>query len=279
MCCEHNVVNDSIETGEIIFADVHPQITGRALQITNPVKVILNGAWNIISGTGLAFRDKKKWIPALILAVIWFALMLLSILNINHRVVRIISWLTFANSGLGIYGKTGIMEIIGGVIGKGIVAGFMFSLFSSGAIKSAGSGLKTMISCFSCKNMGQMSILLLGTGLALVSYNFMAGAAILSMSMSGIAAFVLLLQALGKETGFLHSFFGGLTASKAEVGMRINTAVVNRIIAGMAAGFALSVPLSALNIFNLPYLLGGLVFISGLITGVVEKSRRGAGTK
>ncbi|MGI6085556.1 MAG: zinc-ribbon domain-containing protein [Acetivibrionales bacterium] len=263
--------------GEIVFDVQIPKIAGELIQVINPFKVLFSGAWNVIRGIGAAFKDKKKWIPALIMAVTWFVLTLLPNLGFNPNWIQGLSWLTFARGGLGMTENPELIHIVGGIVGKGIVASLIFSLFSGGnPLRKIGSGLKTMFSSYACKGIGQIGILMIGIGLALIFYNFMVGFASLSMSMAGISALLLSLKSLGSRTGFLQKFFGGLTAKKTAEGKSMDTPTVKRIIAGLATGFMLSVPLSAINIYNLPYILGGVVFISGIIIAIVGKPKKEA---
>lgn len=265
--------------GEIIFDGVMPKLSEEIIPILNPIKVLCSGAWNVIRGIGAAFKDKKKWIPALIMAVTWFVLTMLPNLGFNPNWIQGLSWLTFARGGLGISENPEWIHIAGGIVGKGIVASLIFSLFSGGnPLRKIGSGFKTMFSSYALKNVGQAGTLLIGIGLALIFYNFMTGFASLSMSMAGISALLLSLKALGSRTGFLRKFFGGLTANKTTKGKSIDTSTVNRIIAGLATGFILSVPLSALNIFYLPYILGGVILVAGIVLIVVGKSKKEAVT-
>lgn len=267
------------EAGEIILEAKIPKIAEEVIQVINPFKVIFAGALNVIRGFFLAFKDKNKWIIALILAVVWFILTLLPILGVNNRLVQGLSWLTFAQGGMGVMGYSTFMQKAGGIIGKGVFASFVFSFFSGGnPLKKVGNGIKTMFSSYSCKDIGQIGSLIIGIGLALTFYNFMAGFAFLSMSMAGISALLLTLRALGSHTRFLRKFFGGLTAKKTEKGKSINTLIVNRVIAGMATGFALTVPLSALNTFNLPYILGAVLLIAGIVMGIVGRIKNKAVT-
>lgn len=265
-------------SGEIIFT-ILPKLSEGIVPVPNPIKVLLYGAFNIIRGIGAAFKDKKKWIPAIIMAVIWLSLTLLPSLGFNPRWIQGLSWLTFAQGGLGLPGYNNWLQVTGGIVGKGLVASLVFSLFSGGnPLKKIGSGLKAMFSSYACKSIEQIGSLLIGIGFALAFYNFMAGYASLSMSMAGVSALLLSLRALGSHTGFLRKFFGGLTAKKTSKGKAVDTSTVNRIIGGMATGFMLSVPISALNILYLPYILGGVIFISGIIIAIIGKTKKEAGT-
>ncbi len=266
-------------SGEIIFAGVMPKLSEEIIPVPNPIKVLFLGAWNVIRGIGAAFKDKKKWIPALIMAVTWFVLTLLPNLDFNPRWIQGLSWLTFAKGGLGMSGNPEWINIVGGIVGKGIVASLIFSLFSGGnPLKKMGRGLKTMFSSYALKNIGQGGTLIIGIGLALIFYNFMTGFASLSMSMAGVSALLLSLKALGSHTGFLRKFFGGLTAKKTAKGKSMDTPTVNRIITGLTTGFMLSVPLSAINIFNLPYILGAVILAIGIILIIIGMSKKEAVT-
>ncbi|MGI5835756.1 MAG: zinc ribbon domain-containing protein [Chloroflexota bacterium] len=262
------------EAGEITFGVNIPQGLGEIPQVADPVRVLVSSVGNLVRGVGSVLRDKKRWIPALVLAIVWFVLSLLPTLDMDSVAVQALSWLTFARGGLGAQGEPGLAEMAGGVIGKGVVAGLLFSFLSSGTLGSMGAGLRTFFSTLSGTGFGGVVALACGTGVALIGYNFMAGAAISSMSMVGIAAFLLSLRAMGNKTSFLCSFLGGLTARKTRTGKSIDITTVNRVMAGMAMGFALSVPLSALNLpaFHLPYLLGGLLLIAGVVLGIVQRT-------
>ena len=274
-----SVIAAPTKAGEIIFDAKVPQIAGELIQVINPLKVLFSGAWNVIRGIGAAFKDKKKWIPVLILAAVWFILTLLPNLGFNPRWIQGLSWLTFAQGGFGMMGYPNWLQMAGGIIGKGVVAGLVFSLFSGGnPLRKIGSGLKIMFSSYSLKNLADAGLLMCGIGISLICYNFMAGFAAPSMTMAGISAALLTLRALGSSTGFLRKFFGGFTAKKTAKGKTIDSLAVNRIIGGIATGFILSVPLSALHILNLPYILGGVLLIAGIALGIAQKSKKETAT-
>lgn len=169
------------------------------------------------------------------------------------------------------------LQMAGGIVGKGVVASLVFSLFSGGnPLRKIGSGLKSMFSSYSLKNLADAGLLMCGIGISFILYNFMAGFAAPSMTMAGISAALLTLRALGSSTGFLRKFFGGFTAKKTAKGKAIDSPAVNRIIGGIATGFILSVPLSSLHILNLPYILGGVLLVAGIALGIVKKSKKEA---
>jgi phage shock protein PspC (stress-responsive transcriptional regulator) len=112
-------------------------------------------------------------------------------------------------------------------------------------------------------------------GAALIGYNFMTGIASLQNSMAGIAALLLSLRALSGRAGFLRNFLGALIPQKASKG-NLNTGGVNRIIAGMAAGFAIGVPLSAVRFTGVGYILGIPALLAGIILYIIASRAKEA---
>ena len=249
-----------------------------ALQYINPLKALISGALNMFKSLGTAFKSGKFGgiVAALILAAVWLLLTLLPALGISLSIpAQCLSWLTFAEGGLrgGIGGALGgVTGILGGMLGKGLVAGLITSIIMSlihkqNPFKSIGGGMGKM---FSAPNFKQPGPMLLGVGIALIGYNFMAGTASLSGTMAGIAAFLMTLKALGSRAGFLRNLLGGLLAKK----KKIDTAAVNTCMAGMAAGFALSVPLSAVPWAYAPYAAGAVLLVVGIILAIALKRNK-----
>jgi len=250
-----------------------------ALQALNPIKVLFSGATGVVKGIGAAFKDKKKWLPAIILAVTWICLTLLPMLGINPVPMQFISWLTFAQGGMrgGIGGAAlgTATGFLGGVIGKGIFAGLITSFVTAliqrqNPLKSIGGGFGRMFSAFNFKQPGSIGPMLLGAGIALIGYNFMAGTASLTGTMAGIAALVMTLKSLGSRAGFLRNLLGGLLAKKKQ----IDTTAVNTCMAGMASGFAVSIPLSAIPWAYTPYAAGAVLFVAGIILAIALKNNK-----
>jgi len=256
-------------------------VAGGVIQALSPFKVLFSGAIGAVKGIGAAFKDKKKWIPAFILAVIWTFLILLPALGINPIPVRFLSWLTFAQGGIrgGIGGAVlGTMTgFLGGVLGKMIFAGLITSFIMALAhkqnpFKSIGGGVGRMFSASNFKEKNGISYLLTGAGIAFIGYNFMAGTASFSGTMAGIAALLLTLKSLGSDAGFLRDLVGGLFAKN----KMVNTQTVNTVLAGMASGFALSLPLSVIPWAYTPYVAGVLMLIAGLVLKIGLKNNKKA---
>ena len=263
-----NVSFASATAGEIRFAHALP---GDLSATIGPLKCILQGLMGLFRGFGSAIKDKKRLIPALILALIWFILTLLPSLGINPTPVRWLSFLTFAGGGT----SNGITGLVGGIVGKGVFAYFLFSLVAPSSrgqrpLSGIGSGLKQFFPAIGAKKPAQFALLLLGAGAALVGFNFMAGNVSLQNSMVGIAALLLSIRALSGRAGFLRRFIGALVAKKTAEGKTIDASAINRMIAGMTAGFTLAVLLSAVRFTDFGYILGIPAVLAGITLYIIS---------
>ena len=264
---------------------------GSVLTAINPFKVLATGAANLFKSLGAAFKSKKfgAIITALILAALWLVLTLLPTLGINPLPVQALSWLTFAQGGLtggiggGIGGFGSILGrgvsyatgLLGGMLGKGLVAGLVVGMVAAlmqgqNPFKSIGGGFTSMFSAFKLKSPSSIGSLLLGVGIALIGYNFMAGTASLSATMAAVAAFLMTLKSLDSRAGFLKSLLGGILAKNKQV----DTTAVNTCMAGMASGFALAVPLSAIPWAYTPYVAGAVLLVAGIILALALRGNR-----
>lgn len=262
-------------SGEVSFSHSSPP-TKSTTPAIGPFKFLGQGLTGLFRGFGASFASKKRWIPALVLALLWFVLTLLPLLGVNPTWIRWLSVLTFANGGT----SGGIAGLVGGVVGKGVFAYFLMSLVvpitrGQKPFSGVGSGVKQFFPALAAKSLSQFAPLLSGAGVALILYNFMAGTASLPNSMVGIAAFLLSLRALSGKAGFLRRFLGTFKGKK-RTEESTHTATDSRVIAGLATGFALGVALSALSIksFQLPYMLGAVLLIAGLILQIAGRSAK-----
>jgi len=251
-------------------------VSGDLSAAVGPVKCLLQGLSGLFRSIGAAFKDKKRWIPALILGLVWFALTLLPLLGVNPLPVRWISFLSFAGGGT----SGGITGLVGGIVGKGVFAYFLMSLvipLTRGQKPFAGiaGGFKRFFPAFGTKGTTQSAHLLAGMGAALVFYNFITGTASLVNSMAGVAALLLSLRALSGKAGFLRRFLGALITKKTAKGSA-NTEAVNRIIAGMAAGFALAIALSAIPFAYIGYAAGAAALAAAIVLKIVPDSKKEA---
>lgn len=257
-----NAVFASASAGEVCFTHALPE--GFSTTI-GPFKCLFQGFSGLIRGFAATFKDKKRWIPALILALTWFILTLLPLLGVDPMPVRLLSFLTFSQGGT----TGGFLGVLGGMVGKGVFAYFLFSLVvpldrGKKPFEGISSGFKKILPVLGAKSMEQFAPVLMGVGAALIGYNFMTGTALLQNSMAGLVAFLLSLRALSGRAGFLRNFISALTLKKTSK-RNLNTGEVNRIIAGMTAGFALSIPLSLLPFGTVGYIAGSALIVTGII--------------
>ena len=149
-------------------------------------------------------KNPKQMLPTALLGLVWLVLALLGSFGINPLPVRILSFLTFAQGGM--FG--GVFGAVGGILGKVAVAAFLNAaivpLFQKKApFSGIGGGIKGFFSGIAVKSITAVAPLLGGVGASLLLYAFMNSNQSLQNSMVGIIAFVMLLQNLGRQGGFL----------------------------------------------------------------------------
>ena len=143
-------------------------------------------------------------LPTVLLGLAWLVLGLLGSFGINPLPVRILSFLTFAQGGM--FG--GVFGAVGGILGKVMVAAFLNAaivpLFQKKApFSGIGGGIKDFFGGLAVKSIAAVAPLLGGVGASLLLYAFMNSSQSLQNSMVGIIAFVMLLQNIGRQGGFL----------------------------------------------------------------------------
>lgn len=218
-------------------------------------------------------KNPKQMLPTVVLGLFWLALALLGSLGINPLPVRILSFLTFAQGGM--FG--GVLGAVGGILGKVVVAAFLnaaiIPLFQKKApFSGIGGGIKGFFGTLAVKSMTATGPLLGGIGVSLLLYAFMNNNQSWQNSMVGIIAFVMLLQNIGRQNGFLWGLVFSL-ANSVSKGRTPSYVGVSRYIAGMTLGFALGVALSAVG---LPWCvwLGTVLVIAAFISAIVSKNKR-----
>lgn len=275
-----NTLSASEASGEMAFAQVFSPVRVADAALS-PLKVIVGGTANIFKGFSAAFKDKKRWIPALVMALVWIVLTLLPLFGVYSQTLSWLSFLTFARGGM----SGGIVSMVGGVIGKGVFAFFITSLLvplfsGKNPFKNIGTGFSRFFGSFAVKNTLSLSLLLFGVGASFIAFNFMTGTNASINSMAGFTAFFVSLKALSAKTGFLQRLASSLTANLSKkAGPALEPA--NRLISGWAAGFVLSAAISfiptSIYIFNyINYALGGLMLIAAVALLIASKSGKGA---
>lgn len=210
--------------------------------------VLKNGLRGLVSGFKGTLRDKKMLRVVVIpLTIIWLVVNVLAALDIFPLPVRLLSWLTFARGSL-----------LGGTVGKGLVAAFLTQIFVD---KGGASFLKRGLGQLSGLVKGSRGAswpLLLGMGLALIICNLMISSHFQN-TMVSVAGFVLSAKAL-TNNGFLQRLVTALLP-------KADNNEVTTLMGGWALGFLLFVPLSLLPGGGNGYILG----IISLLGVVIKK--------
>lgn len=251
-----------------IFGGAPDTVTG-ITEILNPFKTVLSGLKSFgQSFTGL-FKSKQpgRLIIAGAIAVVWIVLMILSYSGIN---LGPLNWLTFALGGMG----RGFFGFIGGLLGKTTVAAMFFSLLSGG-YKHLGDGFKALLqsSNFKTNNLG---VLLLGAGGALALYQFFAGNAFWTDTMSALSGALLSVQALGRGNGFLYTLAQSLTAKSSGKTRIAQSEKSVSLLTGVTYGFTLGALVSVTPFGILPVILGAACITAGIVLTVVFGNRKEA---
>lgn len=223
------------------------------------------GVRTVVESLKQFLRNPRQFLPTLVLVIFWFVLSLLVARGINPLPVKVLSFLTFAQGGM----YAGVWGAVGGVIGKAVFAYFfsvlIMPLFSGkNPFKQMGAGFKGLSAGLAIQSGSAAAELMLGLGPALILFNFFTGNAGFVNSMAGIAGFFLALKMLWSRGGLVRSMLiaGACKLSRGRIPSEIT---INRAVSGFAAGSALGVILSAAPLPYLPYLLGAIALIAGII--------------
>ena len=192
------------EAGEITFGVNIPQGLGEIPQVADPVRVLVSSVGNLVRGVGSVLRDKKRWIPALVLAIVWFVLSLLPTLDMDSVAVQARG--SPSPGGLGRKESRASRRWREGSSAGS--AGLPVFVPLSGPSEH-GSGLDI----FSPPLRHRLWVVALacGTGVALIGYNFWP-APLFPPCPVGIASSSR--WGLGNKTSFLCSFLAGSRARK-----------------------------------------------------------------
>jgi uncharacterized Zn finger protein (UPF0148 family) len=222
-------------------------------------------------------KNPKQMLPTVVLGLVWLVLALLGSFGINPLPVRILSFLSFAQGGM--FG--GVLGAAGGILGKVVVAAFLNAaivpLFQKKApFSGISGGIKGFFSGLAVKSITAVAPLLGGVGASLLIYAFMNISQSMQNSMVGIIAFVMLLQNLGRQGGFLWGLVFSVASSLSK-GKTPSYIGVTRLVSGMTLGFALGVALSAMGLRWCAW-LGTMLLIVALVFAIVSKSKKEVAT-
>ena len=228
-------------TGEMLLGGFGDELTAAVTRVTNvlsPGKAIFETVRSFLGGSLGMILKPKTWIPALLMAGIWFALGLLK--DSDSQAIRTISRLLYAEGGM----ETDPFAMAGGLLGKGTVAAALASLFTGGI----GSALKGIGSLFRTKGEKRSLLLtLFGMVIGAAFYYFFGGMRIPSAETAcvGIAGALLSLETLGNRSGVFYRLIQSFTA-KTKNGVRsAANGRCDSLLTGLTLGFSLAAAAAA----------------------------------
>lgn len=248
-----------------------------AVQVYNEIKPVpylrenILRAMQSIAGVFSDVRQIVVLIPAMVLGLLWMVVILLQANGINGRVVSVISYLTFARGGM----HAGFVGLVGGLIGKALYAYLVTMLIvplyiGANPFNFLLPGFRTLLDSLSVRKPATLIPLFAGAGLAFIFSNFVLGYSFLSQSMADIIVFGLSLIALSNPAGFMVVFLKAVQSTLA-AGRSRNEETPLRLLAGMAAGYLLCVPASAIPFAFMHYMMGiAFVTASAVLYIVLE---------
>ena len=236
----------SAQTGEMALGDSFSlsggllnSYKGETGKILSPIRAIFKTIGSFFKGIVGLFKTPKNLVIILVIFVIWIVLWFFR--DSDSPIVKISSFLTFANVGEG----RSVIGAIGTAFGKGTVAAFWVSLFSGG-IPAFFKGIGGMIK----KTGEKRSIVCLIIGAIIGATLYLAYAGIKTSTwesaMAGIAGAVLAAVSLGRKSGPLYELTQALS-SKAENGVRnAHSGKVQSLFTGLFTGFTLATVITSL---------------------------------
>ena len=227
-----------------------------------PIRVLFSGGWNLFRGFFAALKSPGKLMPGVVLGLIWLVVSTLPALGITLPGQDMANWLTFAQGGL----QGGAPGAVGGVLGKGVFAAALIGIFKRNPHKDSPSDRKNPEQ----QKRGAFSLLLIGMGMALILYNFFTWDNSLQNSMIGVLAALGTLRAMGRSNGFLNRMVTALAQGFSPKRMAGHKDV--RLLGGgLATGFALAVPMSAIAGPFTGYALGLLFLLPGMLFAMLRR--------
>ena len=225
-----------IDLGELSLSGV-AAAAAPIREVPAPISGLFRGIGSFLGGILRIFKKPGVLIGTVLLAAMWY--FLARYRDSDSQLVRILSWLTYAEGGF----DRSIPGAIGGVLGKGTAAAALISLFSGGLGKLF-KGIGALFVGHGERRgfFGFLFGVLLG---AAIYYAFAGASPTSETAMAGVAGAALSLEALGGGSGKLYDLAESLT-SRSRDGVR--TAMRGKcdgLLTGLTVGFALgtAVPL------------------------------------
>jgi hypothetical protein len=231
--------------------------------IPGPGKVIGGTFKSFFRSIGSAFKDPKRLIPAIVLAVIWLTLNILQACGINPVPTQILSFLTFANGGM----SGGLFGAIGGIIGKGLFVGAICSIIRVITTKNK-TGKRSLAESLKGSlgfTLDALGAYILGAGVAVFLFLLISGGATRMACLGGLAT-----SYLAGRSALTNGFLTRLLTSFISKGKTKPSPVPQGIVKGLAAGFALSSLLGLININLILIILGSVLINAGIVLMILQ---------
>ncbi len=247
---------------EVLSQELIPSSSSIANGVLGTLLSGLKGLFNNITNI---IKDKRRLVLVLILAALWLLASILPALGFNVVGISFISWLSFAQGGLG----GNILNKVAGVIGKGVFA-YVISLvaFDKSLLSKTAKSITTLIKSIELKNITN-PLLWVMMAIALIIYNLTVKTTTIDNSMAGIAFLVLALRSINQRSGFLSD----LLRSVFNFIKPIDQNDLMVLKSGWAFGFALATMISLLNFAYGGYIVGLLLLVLGLTLQLTTKKQ------
>ena len=231
--------------------------------VPGPGKVIGTSFKSLFASIVDTCKKPVKLIPAIVLAVIWLVINILQASGVNPPIVRVISFLTFADAGT----HGGFIGAVGGIIGKGFFAGAVVVLVDLFKHRNKGekrSFKETIIGSFGV-GKDTLWVYLLGIGVAMFFFLFISGGATRISFIGGIATAFLAARA-ALNCGFLQMFI----ASFVSKGKEKASPGVAGCVRGLSTGLMASALIGLINVNLVLIIIGSILVVGGTVMTILQ---------
>ncbi len=223
------------------------------------------------------FKHPKMLLPSIILAAVWIGLGIFQNKIGRNLPLSFLNFLTFAQGGL--YG--GVFGAIGGILGKIVVAAIVNVMivplfYKKNPFANLKQGFRDVFKSIRFESKDATSLLLKGSGTALLLYSIFNMTQSRENSMVGILSVFALVMAAARKGGLLWSLLLGFL-NKPSKGKVPSYQRLMRLLTGLALGFAMGVSFSLVG-FVWAGLLGIVALIVGWIIGKKSSKKTVAAT-
>lgn len=203
-------------------------------------------------------KDRHKIQLVVIMSTSWIALFMANQMKMDSYALQIIEFLTFGSLG------TGIIENIGMFFGRIVYAYFVIVfivplLSGETSMDQLRLGFAKLLS-INCSDERTLIPLVLGMGLSMVLYNFIAGAAIWERAGLGIVCILLSLRLVANKKSLLRDALEKV-AQKLLKKKSIAQYFTDKLVSGMTVGFIIATAISSTGVSKIAYILGFLCML------------------